>query len=675
MSNGLDVVRDCSEMLTNADSDVEKIAALLFAAQHIRSDECDARSKAALFRSVGADFLSRMLLGRLSIPDSEDCPMETYASTALAIITGFCVDPDLARSKEMLRLVPHILKVLENCDESLLEEALQYLRCIIQHPEGRRSLLSHGALKRFASLYSRMKSDEIVAMSLILTQTPGVDDVWDRNADTFNSLMTAVALEFEKTDSERKFKLCSALRCLIYSFNKDKASNEGLIVLEWHKSVFRGLRDILTSRIDDEQRDPALKLAAMMVDHYGIHWTDSKLDHEGNRKFQLLLVHLSSIEVRMQLEDQSLEQILKNADLVTSCFTILEVAITQFLPHQDSDSRIKNQIVQSFTAASAAVVVTIKSIIEEPSSTENTSAEKFFIYAMIRFLSLGFAHEVLTTNKSVYEIMPFVVQVATDSFYSYKSWFEENTKPKTNALVPVFDAQPVNFLSVLLPALRHFATEDEGIKIILSMMDTFLDSLAFHWSAIEYYLSQKLEVTNNGDPNEKCEGLEDAKNTMVSLFELLTETVIIRPEVTDNPKFVSVFSYIAEKLPYLDPNKNELKPLHATASILGLLLIKHRKEPSAENDPNVVLVVRSSLFFLKPYFDKMPSVDEAVFASNLNPKLWVNLKELWYLGMYTLRKLLTLLPWIKPDVETALGPTIMEYLTNGDMDASGVRPE
>ncbi|KAF6212529.1 hypothetical protein GE061_013052 [Apolygus lucorum] len=675
MANGLDIIRDCSEMLRNADSDAEKIGALLFAAQHIRSDECDARSKAALFKSVGADFLSRMLLGRLSIPDSEDCPMETYATTALAIITGFCVDPDLARSKEMLRLVPHVLKVLENCDESLLEEALQYLRCIIQHPEGRRSLLSHGALKRFANLYSRMKSDEIVAMSLILTQTPGVEDVWDHSADTYNSFMKAVADEFEKNDSGRKFKLCSALRCLIYSYNKDNPPTSVVVILDWHKSVFRGLRDILTSRIGNEQRDPALKLAAMMVDQFGIYWTDSKSDQEGTRKFQLLLVHLSSIEVRMQLEDQPLEEILKNADLVTSCFTILEVAITQFLPMEPSDSNFKYQIVKLFTEAGNAVVMTIKTIIDEPDSATNSNAGKFFIYAMMRFLSLGIAHDVLTLNSSVYEIMPFVVRVATESFHSYKTWFEEADKPKSSAVVPVDGAQPVDFLAVLLPALRNFASENDGNKIIAGMMDTLLDSLVFHWSAVEHHLSRESKSKKRADSNGKCESLSDAKNAMVSLFELLSETVIFQPEVIENPKMMSIFNFIAEKLPRLDPNDFMLASLHASASILGLLLIKHRKEPFAENDPKVLLIIQSSLSFLEPYFGRMESVDQAVFSSNQNPKFWVNLKELWYLGMYTMKKLLVLLPWIRPHIETTLGPKFMEYLTKGEMDASELQPE
>jgi hypothetical protein len=53
----------------------------------------------------------------------------------------------------------------------------------------------------------------------------------------------------------------------------------------------------------EAQRDPALKLAAAMIDNYGIEWL-LRLEDE---QFLLLLVNLATIEVRMILESGSMD--------------------------------------------------------------------------------------------------------------------------------------------------------------------------------------------------------------------------------------------------------------------------------------------------------------------------------------------------------------------------------
>ena len=55
------------------------------------------------------------------------------------------------------------------------------------------------------------------------------------------------------------------------------------------------------------QRDPALQLASLMCESCGVTWAFGP--QGDNRKFLLLLVHLTCIEVRMTLEDKQLIEV------------------------------------------------------------------------------------------------------------------------------------------------------------------------------------------------------------------------------------------------------------------------------------------------------------------------------------------------------------------------------
>ena len=55
---------------------------------------------------------------------------------------------------------------------------------------------------------------------------------------------------------------------------------------------------------DSRHRDPALLLAILLVQLFGVEWT-----LQGGARYLLLLVHLSCIEVRMGLEDKTYTEV------------------------------------------------------------------------------------------------------------------------------------------------------------------------------------------------------------------------------------------------------------------------------------------------------------------------------------------------------------------------------
>ena len=63
---------------------------------------------------------------------------------------------------------------------------------------------------------------------------------------------------------------------------------------EWVRDVAAGLKDILTSKLDSVHRDPALHLAALLCQLFGLQWVEPS-----GSKFMLLLVDLFKV-VRSQ---------------------------------------------------------------------------------------------------------------------------------------------------------------------------------------------------------------------------------------------------------------------------------------------------------------------------------------------------------------------------------------
>jgi hypothetical protein len=66
---------------------------------------------------------------------------------------------------------------------------------------------------------------------------------------------------------------------------------------------------------------------------------------EDPKKFFLLLLQLAAIEVRMQMDNKSFIQSLANADLITSCFLILEHSLNFMATDQlDFEQKEKQQV-------------------------------------------------------------------------------------------------------------------------------------------------------------------------------------------------------------------------------------------------------------------------------------------------------------------------------------------
>lgn len=681
-------VKKCIAILNNAKTDTEKFAALFMVTKLTKSDECSSEVKKLLFESIGVDFLKRLILCS-SVPP--DCPPQVYKSVALSIFSSFCNDPELARHPGILSVIPAFLEIVEHADNDdyednlmVVSETYECLRSIAATEEGKKALLDQGVVAKMADIYSlqSFQTDEALQILVILVECFG-PLAWDKQDPRyFHSLMNKVALDFETDHTERKFELCHVMQALIASCNHSIISVSSAEE-SWPASIYKGLNDILTSKIGKAQRDPALKLAAVALELLGVEWALSDL--EKPKQFFLLLVHLSAVEVRMQLEDRSFEQSLKNAELVTSCFIVLELSVSYIANDTlDLEQKEKQQLYTALKGAFTAVVGTLKKKISKVSHGKQTEEEKAFLCALVRVLVSWLAQETTAMRNAVYELLPFMLSIANETFYSYRSRYVSE-KVKTSEPSPSCTSiSQVDVLRLTLPALCHLTVEDKGRKIMLDAKqdEVLLECFTFHWSIVNYKRppipkSERLKVKKEPQPElpaQLLDEMNDSRAAMVSMCNIFMNIIVLEPKLAENSQvFAALLKFILNNLTELK-NTPENLVLHGNMAVLGLLLLKQQSKKVKKNDFSICRYIQSTIRFLWDAYNVDESNDSSTLVVSMTyKKYWLELMELWFLGMQTMSIILTLIPWISEfAIETGWAQGIIDTLKK--VKVGGLQP-
>ncbi|KAL1461190.1 hypothetical protein WDU94_013111 [Cyamophila willieti] len=425
----------------------------------------------------------------------------------------------------------------------------------------------------------------------------------------------------------------------------------------------QSLNDILKSKIGKKQRDPALKLASVIVEVLSIEWT--LLDEEKPNQFFLLIIQLCTVEVRMQLEDRSFKEIMSNADLVIACFVFLEIAITYLATDSlDLEQKEKQQLYTALKGAFAAVINLLTKLSKDMEIIKNGSTqEKIFICAMVRVLAAWLAQETSAMRSAVYGVLPFVLQLCNETFYAYRSHYvQERVKlesgksdaPGTLELDITDPLSKIDLLRFLLPALCHLTVEDQGRKIMLDVKEEEVlhEALAFHWSIVHYKrppvpkAERLLKKPEPELPVKLVEDMKDSKTAIISMCNIFMNITVLESKlVEESPLFASLMKFIFNNLPELK-NVPENLVLHGHLAVLGLLLLKQQSKRVKKNDFSICRYIQVTIRFLWEAYTVDESSSDALVV-NLNYKMhWREVEELWFLGMQTMSAILALEPWI-----------------------------
>ncbi|XP_012149921.1 neurochondrin [Megachile rotundata] len=681
-------VKKCLAILKSVETDSEKFAALFMVTKLVDSKECTAMVKKLLFEAIGTKFLKK-LLSTQAVP--VDCPPQVYKSVVLSILSAFCQEPELASHPDMIAHVPALLEIISQADEDadddmliIVSEAYTCLQNIAQYPPGQKALLEQKAIPKMCDIYSEKSFETDHALNILVSLVGRLGpEAWDA-ADTapFHAIMNKIALDFETDHTERKFQLCTILQALLMSCRKDisvTAKDES-----WPISIHKALYDILASKIGKNQRDPALKLASVMLDLLGAEWTLS--DKEKPKVFFLLLIQLASIEVRMQMEGKQLKTVMTNADLITSCFVILEISLAYITNDQlDLEQKEKQSLYTALKGAFAAIIGLLTSVSKMKELTD--IKERVFICAVVRVLAAWLAQETTAMRPQVYAVLPYILTVANDTFYAYRNRklaekAKANAKNKNDegpsSVEPVtYDPlSEIDLLRLLLPALCYLAVEEDARKILIKhkQEEVLFECLSYHWTIVHYKKPpvpkwERLKALKEPEKEEDLElhmseAIKDSRTAMVSVCNVLMNITVLEAKlVEESPTFISLLKFIFNNLPELKQIVENLV-LHGHLVVLGLLLLKQQAKRIKKNDFSICRYIQATIRFLWDAYiiDESNDPTELVVAMSYKER-WMELMELWFLGMQTMAGVLQVIPWLAQfTLESGWAEEIIETL-------------
>lgn len=652
-----DAVKKCCNILKNSTSDTEKFAALFMVTKLVKGKHATPAAKKAIFEAIGFDFLRRLLL-TADVP--VDCPPSIYKSVALSIITVFCNEEELATKKELIDFVPVFLDIVKAADDSenddslmAIGEAYNCLKGIAAYPPGLKALIEANAIDKLSDIYSQgsFQSDEALNIMAVLIAKQGTS--WEaKDPRAVHALLNKIAVDFETDQDKRKFEVCEVLNALIFNTPRklvaESASSE-----TWPQCIYKGLSDILQSKIGAAQRNPALLLASSMLDLLGIDWLFS--DEEKGKQMFLLLIQLAAIEVRMQLDGKTLKATGPNQNLITACYIILELSINYLSNDQlDLDQKERQTL---YTGLKGAFTAIINLLIKISNDKNKPSGEdKLFVCATIRVLSAWLAQETTAMRTQVYQLLPFMLGLANETFYAYKA---RRVAEKAGTATAA-DRDPlsnIDVLRVMLPALCHLAVEDESRKIILSQNEdkVLLEFLEFHWTIVHYKRppvprSERLKALSQPKPEltpEILEDMKDSRTAMISCCNILMNLTVLEPKyVEESAVFNNLLKFIFENLPELKDIPENLV-LHGNLAVLGLLLLKQLSSKVKKNDFSICRYIQATIRFLWNAYIVDESNDPTALVVAMSYKEhWMEIMELWFLGMQTLAAVIAQIPWI-----------------------------
>ncbi|XP_055618324.1 neurochondrin homolog [Toxorhynchites rutilus septentrionalis] len=663
-----DPIRKCAIILKGAKNDSEKFAALFMVTKLIKGKDCNAAGKKLLFDSIGFDFVRRLLTSK----DGPDA--SAYQSVALSILSCFCEDEELATHKDMLDSIPVFLEIASTCDDDeyddnliVINEAYHCLQSIAGSEVGRLALKEHGVIKKMAEIYTQQSFQIDEALTLIVTLVaqfgPGS---WEEDPKLFHALMQRVSLDFETDHAERKFELAEMISVLLFTCRKELISKtvEGEI---WPECLYKGVSDVLKSKIGKAQRDPTLKLTAHILEILGIEWVLS--DTENPKKMFLLLLQLAAIEVRMQMDNKSFNQVLVQGDLITACFIILELSINYMTTDQlELDQKDKQQVYTGLKGAFTAVLSVFTKLSNDTKKDKLQPKEKAFACAMVRVLCAWMAQETSALKTQVFKLLPFIFQLANSSFYESR---DHRIKARTE---PTLEQAPADVLRVTLPAMCHLVVEEDARKIFLKEKEeqVLYDCLLFHWSIAHYKKppiprAERLRRMNEPDPEltpQQLEEMKDSRTAIVSLCNIFMNITVLEPKVVDeSPVFDQLIRFIFENLPELKDIPENLV-MHGNLAVLGLLLLKQQSTKVKKNDFSICRYIQTTIRFLWDAYSIDESNDpQALVVAMSYKEYWFEVMELWFLGMQTMSGIIKLIPWISEfAIESGWAEGIVETL-------------
>ncbi|XP_071950158.1 neurochondrin-like [Antedon mediterranea] len=606
-------VQKCLHTMKSTSSDTEKFAALLLITKLVQAETTTNEVRNQIFHSLGFSFLNRLLSTK---EETAGCEVSAFHSLAMTMLACYSTDDLFSQHPEMLNKIPMFNEIITgnsvlcNAEEgvAILDDVYQILFAIAKSPVGREHLVQ---CKTFTALCltitNNMKGCEKAFKVMIGLFHLGGQYSWMHEQESFLQLLDILSKQFSDSQDLQKFELCDSLGLIL------EYAGSGIADFPptWSNHVFTGISQLLRNKLNESQRDSQLSLTSGMVQACGVEWALGP--EKSDTKTLLLMVHMACIEVRMLLENSTDEKRMEKAGIITSCYKILENVI-EFLmvgPSMGLDQKQTLQLHSAMTGAFGAIIYYIKNVQADLQKINDP-----IVQASVRVFSTWLAEETSALKEGIYEILPFLIHVATKSFHD----------AVTNPSQEVFSNS--DLLRLLLPGFCHLSVEPASRKILVehNCIEIFMQYFNYQWQLLQ-----------------QGKQAEDSEMALATLCNIFLNITVEEPEmIAKHQVFDELLSIVSTSLPTLGLNNLVIS---FNMIVLGLMLLRHfaRKTdiPCTEQ--------------LKDYIHTSVQIMNGAYAivgkglcgvSELYQPFWEDIMELWYLAMQVMTACISVLPWL-----------------------------
>ncbi|NWJ03099.1 NCDN protein, partial [Crypturellus undulatus] len=553
---GRPALRRCLAVLREAGSDSEQLAALLLVTKAVRAGEVDAATRRQIFDAIGFTLPGRLLASR---EPPAGCPEHTYRALGLTLLACFCTDPELAAHSQLLNKIPafnDILLAAADADtSSMLDDVYQCLAAVLATPRGPKELVAKGTVAALCQAYVGRGAGAERALRLLVGLLAAAEArCWQRDAPHLLAVLSRLSDDFLSTEDAAKFELCEVLPHFIPPAPPLAQDAQGSECL--HR-LYKGLANILGSKLGQRQRDPALKLAACLVQACGSAWIPAG---RAASKFLALLVNLACVEVRLVLEEPDPVDVEGKKEVITACYVLMEMGIQECLNEEKPllEEVQKVQLLRIMEEAFGAVIFYLRQVKQE-------ELHDPFVFASVRILGAWMAEETSSLKQEICELLPFLVHYA-------RKLFEEGDTAASLAQPDESSEgarSPQDALRFLLPGFCHLTAEDKPRDILICEGAPAL--------LCEYFLQQwQLLLPELGSPAP----LTSTEMSLQTLCGIFLNLVVTAPDLVRRDKcFSSLMDLLLKSLPFLLPQKDHLV-LAANIATLGLMMARILASPA-----------------------------------------------------------------------------------------------
>lgn len=648
----------CLKVLQDAKNDSEQFAALLLVTKVVKAGETDADSRRRIFDAIGFAFPNRLLITKGS---PSGCPNLTFRALGMTLFACFSTNPEMVSHPQMLNTIPIFNEIVSSSIEpgadittftSMIEDSYQCLQAISSSPEGQRHLITQGTVFALCRAYLNQCHGCEKALYLLVCLLNAMEKVcWNTCKPELLKVRNILSEQFATDQGHQKFELCNLMQHFLPTPSEDPTEDPTFTTCL--KNCYIGLFSILSSKLSISQRDPALKLAGLLLAVYGTDWIMT-VNAEKRSKFLSLLVNLACVEVRICLEDPSLEAAYSKPDVITACYSIIEfgmmVCVLGDKVHlTEAES---GQLIAIMVEAFGAIIDYIKQVKEE-------QLRDPFLFASIRVLGAWMAEETCALKQEVCDVLPFLIHYARVLFECPSRSDNVDNEVKELSLTDSSEAKTwsKDALRFLLPGFCHLSVEDAPRRILISH--------GFHVLLLRYF-TQQWEVFSSCQnaqllPDKTEMNLRTACGIFLNL--VVTDPALIRQEEC----FLTLLNLLMESLPSLLCNQSYLI-LAANFTTLGLMMsrILAGTPVLQENAVPRGFFQEAIQFLSKAHAAEKEEADQRtlIVLTERYQEVWDQISELWFLGMQAFSSCIPLLPWLPQNViESKWMNNIFDLLT------------